>query len=92
MTRRPSVDGAAARLKDCFLVSIPYNRFFICDVTDVITLFPCPTSTEAETNKGGPCAALEEEDGEDDAEAETEARADDHGGEAAVPLEMYCQP
>lgn len=60
-------------------------------VTDVITLFPCSSSTETETNECRPCAALEEKDGEDDTEAEAQTGADDHGGETAVPLKMQCQ-
>ena len=52
----------------------------------VVALFPCPSSTETETDKGGPCASLEEEDREDDAEGETQAGADQHRREAAVPL------
>ena len=52
----------------------------------VVTLFPGPSGTESETNKGRPCASLEEEDREDDPEAEAEAGADHHRGETAVPL------
>lgn len=59
-----------------------------CVVTNVIALFPCSSSTKSETDESRPCAALEEEDGENDAEAETKAGADDHGGEAAIPLEF----
>jgi hypothetical protein len=59
--------------------------------TDVITLFPCPSGTESEANECRPCAAFEEEDGEDDTEAETEAGADHHRGEAAVPLDVSGQ-
>ena len=54
--------------------------------TYVVTLFPGSSGTEAETNEGGPCATLEEKNGEDDTERGTEGRADEHGAEAVVPL------
>lgn len=57
-------------------------------MTDVIALFPRSSGPESETDESRPRAALEEEDGENDAEAETKAGADDHGGEAAIPLEF----
>jgi len=37
-------------------------------VSYVVTLFPGPSGTETETDECGPCAALEEEYREDDAE------------------------
>jgi hypothetical protein len=46
--------------------------------TYAVTLLPSPSSTETDTDPGGPCAALEQEDGEDDAEGETETGADEH--------------
>jgi nucleolar pre-ribosomal-associated protein 2 len=55
--------------------------------TDVVALLPRSSGAEAEADKGWPCAPLEEEDREDDAEAEAEAGADEHRGEAAIPLE-----
>jgi hypothetical protein len=48
--------------------------------TDVVTLFPCPSSAETETDECGPCAALEEENGEDDTEGEAKAGSDEHRG------------
>ena len=69
ITRRPSFGGDAARLKDCSSVSIwsfmPIPRLV---VSYVVTLFPGPSGTETETDECGPCAALEEEYREDDAE------------------------
>jgi hypothetical protein len=66
-------------------------------VTHAVTLLPGPAGTESEADSCGPHAALEEEDGEDDAEGETEPRADEHGREAAVPLVVnvsmcFCVP
>jgi hypothetical protein len=46
--------------------------------TDGIALFPRASSTETETDECGPCASLEQEHGEDDAEGEAEAGADEH--------------
>jgi len=67
--RRPSFGGDAARLKDCSSVSdrslMPIPRLM---VSYVVALFPGPSGTETETGECGPCAALEEEYGEDDAE------------------------
>lgn len=54
--------------------------------TDVVALLPCTSGTETETDCRGPCAALEEEDGEDNAEGQAKTGADEHRGEAAVPL------
>lgn len=45
------------------------------------------TSTKTGTDESRPCAALEEENGEDHAEGEAEGGADEEGGEAAVPLD-----
>lgn len=42
--------------------------------------------TETDADKGGPRPPLEDEDGEDDTEAETEGGLDEEVGEAAVPL------
>lgn len=56
------------------------------DCTYAIAFFPGPTGAETETDPCGPRASLEEENGEDDAEGDAEAGADEHGGEAAVPL------
>ena len=83
-TRRPSLAGEAARLKDC--ESVSRGRMGVAVETHVVALLPCTSSTESETDCRGPRAALEEEDGEDDAEGETEAGADQHRREAAVPL------
>jgi hypothetical protein len=90
-TRRPSFGGAAARLNDYVKVSPCLIFLLNYDCTNVVTLFPCSSGTESETNECGPCAALEQEDGEDDTKAEAEAGADHHRGETAVPLRMYCQ-
>lgn len=46
--------------------------------TDVVTLLPCTSGTEAKTDGGGPRAALEEEDREDDTEGQAKAGADEH--------------
>jgi len=51
-----------------------------------IALLVRAAGAEAEADESGPRAALEEEDGEDDAEGEAERGADEEGGEAAVPL------
>ena len=59
--------------------------------TYVVTLFPGSSGTEAETDEGGPCTALEQEDGEDDTERGTEGRADEHGAQAVVPLDGGSQ-
>ncbi|KAH7552086.1 hypothetical protein BM1_08948 [Bipolaris maydis] len=64
ITRRPSFEGAAARLNDCLARLGRYVLDMGC--------------TETETDKGGPCASLEEEDREDDAEGDSETRADEH--------------
>lgn len=52
----------------------------------VVALFPGAAGTEAQADESRPRTALEEENGEDDAEGEAKARTDEHGGEAAVPL------
>jgi hypothetical protein len=62
------------------------NRVGVAVETHVVALLPCASSTESETDCRGPRAALEQEDGEDDTKGETEAGADQHRGEAAVPL------
>lgn len=54
--------------------------------THAVALFPCSSGTETKANPGGPGASLEQEDGEDDTKADTEAGTDEHGGEAAIPL------
>ena len=45
-----------------------------------------PAGTETGADEGGPRAALEKEDGEDDAEADAEGGLDEEVREAAVPL------
>ena len=83
MVLRPSLVGAAARLKLCI------RSEGVLDEpcwTYVVALLPGSTGTETETNKGRPCATLEEEDGEDDTERGTEGRADEHGAQTVVPL------
>lgn len=75
--------GAAARLKLCVWLEEVHKQ---CRWTYVVALLPGSTGTETETNKGRPCATLEEEDGEDDTERGTEGRADEHGAQAVVPL------
>lgn len=55
--------------------------------THAVAFFPGPSGTETEANPCGPCASLEEEDGEDDTETDTESGADEHGREAAIPLQ-----
>ena len=84
MVLRPSLVGAAARLKLCIRseeVSKEHGW------TDVVALLPCTSSTETQTDCRKPRAALEEEDGEDDTEGQTKTGADEHRREAAVPLE-----
>ena len=54
----------------------------------VVALFICPASTETNTNDSRPCPALEKNDGEDDAESETERGFDDEVREAAIPLKL----
>jgi len=54
--------------------------------TDIVTLFPGSSGAETETDVSGPCASLEEEDGEDDAEREAETGSDEERREAAIPL------
>lgn len=84
MTRSPSLGVAAARLNDCCLLA-SCSTFCIVS-TYAITLFPRPAGTETEANQCGPRASLEEEDGEDDTEADTETGADEHRRKAAIPL------
>ena len=62
------------------------NIYLCRGSSHVVALFPCPSGTESETDECGPCATLEEEDGEDDTERGTEGRADEHGAQAVVPL------
>ena len=62
------------------------NSVGVAVETHVVALLPCTSSTESETDCRGPRAALEEEDREDDTKGETEAGADQHRREAAVPL------
>jgi hypothetical protein len=54
--------------------------------TYAIALLPSSSGTETEANEGGPCASLEQEDREHDAEGEAETGADEHRGKAAIPL------
>ena len=54
--------------------------------TDVVALFPGSSSAKSETDPGGPCASLEEEDRKDNTEADAESGTDEHGGKAAIPL------
>jgi len=51
-----------------------------------VALLVCAAGAEADTDESGPCPPLEEEDGEDDAEAETEGGLDEEVREAAIPL------
>lgn len=51
-----------------------------------IALLVCATGTEANAHEGRPRAPPEQQDGKDDAEAETEGRFDEHVREATVPL------
>jgi hypothetical protein len=52
----------------------------------VVALLVGAPRAEADADQGGPGAALEEQDGEDHAEAQAEGGLDDEVGEAAVPL------
>lgn len=65
MVLRPSLVGAAARLKLCVWSEEVSTE---CRWTYVVALLPGSTGTETETNECGPCATLEKEDGEDDTE------------------------
>ena len=51
-----------------------------------VSFLPSTSGTEAETNPRGPSSPLEEEHGEDNTEGETEGRADNEGGDGAIPL------
>ena len=51
-----------------------------------VALLVRPAGTETGADEGGPRAALEKEDGEDDAEADAEGGLDEEVREAAVPL------
>ena len=51
-----------------------------------VALLVRPASTEAGAHESGPRAALEEEDGEDDAKAHAKSGLDEEVREAAVPL------
>ena len=51
-----------------------------------VTLLVRPAGTEAGAEEGGPRPPLEEENGEDDAETETESGFYNEVREAAVPL------
>ncbi len=51
-----------------------------------VALLVRPPRAEPDADKSRPRPALEEEDGKDDAEAETEGRLDEEVGEADVPL------
>ena len=67
-------------------VLVAGDRASLTAETDVVALLPCTSGTEAKANGRRPCAALEEENREDDTEGQAETRADEHRGEAAVPL------
>ena len=62
------------------------DSFLYVLITDVVTLLPGTSSTESKTDGCGPRAALEEKDREDNTKRQTETGADEHRGEAAVPL------
>lgn len=51
-----------------------------------VALLVRSAGTESDADEGGPRSPLEQEDGEDDTESETEGRLDEEVGEAAVPL------
>lgn len=51
-----------------------------------ISLLPSTTGTEAEADPGRPSSPLEQKNGEDDTEGQTEGGLDDHRGDCAVPL------
>lgn len=51
-----------------------------------VALLVGSAGTEASANKGRECSSLEQEDGEDDAETETNSRFDNEVREAAIPL------
>lgn len=51
-----------------------------------VSLLPSTTSTEAKANPGGPGPPLEQKDGENDTEGQSERGLDNHRGNGAVPL------
>ena len=51
-----------------------------------VALLVRAAGAESDTNKRGPSSALEQKNGEDDTETETEGRLDEEVGKAAVPL------
>jgi hypothetical protein len=75
--------------------SIRPARHYLCGLLEVpgsllqarVALFVGAAGTEADSDKGRPCAALEQENGEDDAETEAEGGLDEEVGQAAIPLE-----
>jgi hypothetical protein len=79
-TLRPSRDFAAAPLNDYIhlLVNILiFPSYALGDETYIVTLLHSTTSTESQAHPRGPCSALEEEDGEDDAKGEAETGPDE---------------
>jgi hypothetical protein len=65
----------------CLLLDVPRRS-----LEAGVALLVRPPRTEPGTDEGGERPPLEEQDGEDDAEAEAEGGLDDQVGEAAVPL------
>ena len=52
-----------------------------------VSFFPRSSGPETQPDPGGPRSSFEKQDGEYDAERETERGADDKGGDSLVPLE-----
>jgi len=63
-----------------------YLQVLACLFQGKVTLLIGPSGTEPNTDKGGPRAAFEHENGEDDAEAEAEGGLDEEIRETTIPL------
>lgn len=71
----------------CLLPQIPSGLLEV-----EVALLVCPSGTKAGTDEGRPRSALEQQDGEDDAEAEAEGGFDDEVRQAAIPLRNSVSP
>lgn len=88
-TRKPSRDCAATLLNDCeIFISRLESLPLAVQFTHVVALLHCSSSTKTQSDECWPRSTLEEEDGEDDAKAETETRFDQKRGNATIPLHV----
>lgn len=89
-TRRPSREGAVARLKLwtwCQLFDqVSHISILSCISTYAVAFFPSSSSTKSKACPDWPRSPLEQEDGENDAKGCTERASDEEGAEAVVPL------